>query len=115
MSGAQSAPPRVAGLVLAEHCFGPLLSPIVATPAQWITYTKHRRATDARYTNLFGHRKRLISDAVAAVEGDLGLDAGTLPIYDVEWDYSLGYKIHQKLSEPPTAYRNPSTKDSPPD
>jgi hypothetical protein len=36
-------------------------------------------------------------------------------VYDVEWDYSLGYKIHHHISEPPTAYRNPSTKDNPSD
>ncbi|KAH0833945.1 hypothetical protein J3R83DRAFT_11141, partial [Lanmaoa asiatica] len=30
------------GLAIAEYYFGPLLSPIAATPAQWSAYIKHR-------------------------------------------------------------------------
>lgn len=34
--------------------------------------------------------------------------------YDVDWHYSLGYKVHHQISEPPNAYWNPSTEDAPP-
>lgn len=33
--------------------------------------------------------------------------------YDVDWDYSLGYKIHHKISDAPVECRTPSTKDIP--
>ncbi|KAF8130224.1 hypothetical protein EV363DRAFT_1450649 [Boletus edulis] len=155
------SPPGVTitGLALAEHHFGPLLSPTAATPEQWTAYTEHRRRTNAQHKNVFNRRKRLISDAVAGIEGELDLDDGTLRkcvsvmwrdvewdddevcdaeigtriyslaapkyidvhikyhcrpgAYDVEWDYSLGYKIHHQIDNPPTRYRNPSTKDYP--
>ncbi|KAF8130234.1 hypothetical protein EV363DRAFT_1219126, partial [Boletus edulis] len=134
-------PPGVTGLALAEHYFGPLLSPVAATPAQWEAYTKHRRATNARHGNMLDDRKsRSIRNTVACMEGELGLEEGTLQkcvsvlwriiewdddeprdaevntriysptapkcidvhikyhcrpgAYDVEWSYSLGYKIH---------------------
>ncbi|KAG6374087.1 hypothetical protein JVT61DRAFT_4730 [Boletus reticuloceps] len=157
----EESPPGVTitGLALAERYFGPLLSPIAATPEQWTAYTEHRRRTNAQHKNVFNRRKRLISDAVAGIEGELDLDDGTLRkcvsvmwrdvewddddvrdaeigtriyslatpkyidvhikyhrrpgAYDVEWDYSLGYKIHHQISNPPTRYRNPSTKDAP--
>ncbi|KAF8438509.1 hypothetical protein L210DRAFT_2268758 [Boletus edulis BED1] len=72
-------PPGVTGLALAEHYFGPLLSPVAATPAQWEAYTKNRRATNARHGNMLDDRKsRSIRNTVACMEGELGLEEGTL-------------------------------------
>ena len=71
-------PSGVTGLALAEHYFGPLLSPIAATPAQWTAYTKHRRGVNAEYSNIFDRQKRSINDSVAVIEKEMGLDNGAL-------------------------------------
>ncbi|KAF8130215.1 hypothetical protein EV363DRAFT_1490437 [Boletus edulis] len=127
-----------------EHYFGPLLSPIAATPAQWTAYTEHRRGANAKYKNVFHRRKRSISDSIAPIEVELGLENGTLQkcicildrlverddvdprnadalvriyspaapkyidvhikyhcrsrFYEIEWFYSLGYKIYNRIS-----------------
>ncbi|KAN0080110.1 hypothetical protein V8E55_009676 [Tylopilus felleus] len=132
-------------LALAEHYFGPLLSPVAATAAQWTTYTERRLGTRAEYGNVFDRRKRSISIPVAAVEKELGLDDGTLQrcisivsrsvelddidvpsqcrylvriyspatpkyidvhvkyhyrsrMYSIEWCYSIGYKIRNRIT-----------------
>lgn len=74
----EEPPPGVTGFALAEHYFGPLLSPVPGTPAQWTAYTEHRRSVNVEYRNVFDRRKRSISDAVAVIENELGLDDGTL-------------------------------------
>jgi hypothetical protein len=71
-------PPGVTGLALAEYYFGPLLSPIAATPAQWTTYAEHRRGVNFEYRNVFDRHRPSISDSVAPIEKELGLDNGTL-------------------------------------
>ena len=170
-------PPGVTGLALAEHYFGPLLSPTAATPAQWTAYTEHRRGVNAKYRNVFDRQRASISDGVAAIEKELGLDNGALQkcisvmmrmvmrdsvdvsgvrplsccpihghhsqprdadilvriyspavpkyidvhikyhcrsrLYNIEWFYSIGYRICNRISGEPTAYFTPPT-DSPP-
>ena len=71
-------PLGVRGLALAEHYFGPLCSPIAASPAKWTAYTEHRRGANAEYRNVFDRRKRYISSAIAESETELGLADGTL-------------------------------------
>ena len=66
------------GLALAEHFFGPLLSPVAASHALWTAYTEHRRGVNAKYRNVFDRRKKSISDTVAKLECELGLDDGAL-------------------------------------
>ena len=68
-------PSDVTGLALTEHFFGPSLSPVAATPAQW---TQHRRGSNTKYNNVFDHRRRSISDTVAVIEKELTLDNDTL-------------------------------------
>ena len=36
-----------------------------------------------------------------------------LRMYMVEWLYTLGYKIHNRATGPPTRYCHPSTDDAP--
>lgn len=175
------APPHsgATGLALAERCFGPLLSPVAATPAQWTAYTEHRQGTNAEFRNVFDCRKRSISDTIAEIEEDLGLNNGTLqkcisviwriverdgvevsgvcaslillpnsqtlssqprnadilvriyspaaPKYidvhvkyhylsrmsEVEWHYSIGYKIYNRISGSPSVYHDPPTNGPP--
>ncbi|KAH0833946.1 hypothetical protein J3R83DRAFT_11142 [Lanmaoa asiatica] len=89
-------PSGVTGLALAEHYFGPLLSPVPATPAQWTAYTEHRRGANTKYGNVFDRRKGSISDAIAVIEDELGLGKGTLQKCvsilgrDVELDGGIG-------------------------
>lgn len=92
MPGKVPPAPGTTGLALAEHYFGPMLSPIVATPEQWTVYVQHRRRTNARHKNVFRRRKKLISDIVSCIEDELSLDDGRLRkcisvmSRDVEWD-----------------------------
>ncbi|KAG6374090.1 hypothetical protein JVT61DRAFT_4733 [Boletus reticuloceps] len=155
----EEPPAGVTGLALAEHYFGPLLSPIAATPANWTAYTEHRRGANAEYKNVFHRRKRSISDSIAPIEVELGLENGTLRqcicildrlverddvnprnadalvriyspaapkyidvhikyhcrsrFYEIEWFYSLGYKIYNRISGSPTDYLSPSLNGSP--
>ena len=84
--------PGTTGLALAERYFGPLLSPVTATPAQWTAYTEHRLGANAKYSNAFHRPKKSIGNMVATIEDELGLDNGTLQECililrrDVEWD-----------------------------
>ncbi|KAF8438497.1 hypothetical protein L210DRAFT_2268271 [Boletus edulis BED1] len=155
----EEPPAGTTGLALAEHYFGPLLSPVAATPAQWTAYTGHRRGANAKYNNIFHRRKKSINNAVASIEVQLGLENGTLQkcicilgrhvegdyidpqnadivvriyspaapkyidvhlkyhcrtrLYEIEWYYSLGYKICNRISGSPIEYSDPSTNGPP--
>jgi hypothetical protein len=69
---------QLKGLELANHLFGPLLSPVTATEAQWSAYTENRQRTNSVYRNVLGRPSRLISKAVQVIEQDMGLENGTL-------------------------------------
>ena len=92
MSGIEAPSPVITGLALAEHSFGPLLPPVAATPAEWSAYTDHRQRTNARYKNVFLRQKRMISDCIALIGFELGVDGGTLQKYvsvlrrNIEWE-----------------------------
>ncbi|KAF9239414.1 hypothetical protein BU15DRAFT_46651 [Melanogaster broomeanus] len=134
---------KLEGLQLANYLFEPLLSPVPATEAQWSDYADHRRRTNSAFGNVLDRPKRSISQAIAAVEQDMGLPIGTLQkcvsvlerdvlmddetprdadmivriyspaapkyidvhvkyycrsrYYEIEWYYSLGYKIHHRI------------------
>ena len=81
----EPAPDGTTGLALAEHFFGPLLSPVATTPAQWTDYTEHRLGANANFRNIFNRRKKSICDSVALIEKELGLDDGTLQSVFRSW------------------------------
>jgi hypothetical protein len=66
------------GLKLANHHFGPLLSPVTATEAQWSAYAEHRQTINSAFGNVLDHPEQSINTAIAAVEQDLNLATGTL-------------------------------------